>query len=248
YDGLEKALAAFGLDTPGFGADALAAIGVRDEIVEHLQAEIDEALEEREQRYGADVWAQVERFVLLRSIDTLWVDHLTELDDLRRGIGLRGYGGIDPLNEFKKEAYRLYEELRGFIGQQVASTIFRVNVQPAAQPLTETSAGPVGATASAVSGNGDGARAGALAGATAAAGGTPALVGMAAGAARRGIQYQHGDQPAAEADGRAAGSRGAAGTRGAAAGGAQSPDGRKLGRNDPCWCGSGKKFKRCHGA
>ena len=67
--------------------------------------------------------------MLLRTIDTLWVDHLTELDDFRRGVGLRGYGGTDPLVEFKREAFKLYEELRGFIRHQVATTIFRVNVQ-----------------------------------------------------------------------------------------------------------------------
>ena len=55
----------------------------------------------------------VERLVLLRTIDSLWVEHLTELDDMRRGIGLRGYAQQDPLNEFRKEAFRLYEELRG---------------------------------------------------------------------------------------------------------------------------------------
>ncbi len=71
----------------------------------------------------------VERLVLLRSIDQLWVDHLTELDDFRRGVGLRGYGGTDPLVEFKREAFKLYDELRGFIRHQVATTIFRVNVQ-----------------------------------------------------------------------------------------------------------------------
>ena len=75
----------------------------------------------REQQYGAEIWAMVERLVLLRSIDTLWVDHLTELDDFRRGVGLRGYGGTDPLVEFKREAFKLYEELRGFIRHQVAS-------------------------------------------------------------------------------------------------------------------------------
>ena len=79
--------------------------------------------------YGAETWALVERAVLLRAIDPLWVDHLTELDDFRRGVGLRGYGGTDPLVEFKREAFKLYEELRGFIRHQVAATIFRVNVQ-----------------------------------------------------------------------------------------------------------------------
>jgi preprotein translocase subunit SecA len=235
FDGLERALAGLGLAGPDYAADTLAEIAVRSEIVEHLQQAVDNELEQREQRYGAEVWAQVERFVLLRTIDSLWVEHLTELDDLRRGIGLRGYGGIDPLNEFKKEAFRLYEELRGFIQRQVASTIFRVSVQPAAQAqsLTETSAGPISATATTVSSNGD-------APAQPATAAAPALAGLAAAAGvRRGaIQYQHGDQPVA-------GGGSAASPR---AGGASAPDGRKLGRNDPCWCGSGKKFKRCHGA
>ena len=70
----------------------------------------------------------VERLVLLRTIDSLWVEHLTEIDDMRRGIGLRGYAQQDPLNEFRREAYRLYEELRGLIRHQVASSIFRVTV------------------------------------------------------------------------------------------------------------------------
>ena len=68
-----------------------------------------------EAEVGEADWAQVERLVLLRTIDSLWVEHLTELDDMRRGIGLRGYGQQDPLNEFKREAFKLYEELRGFI-------------------------------------------------------------------------------------------------------------------------------------
>ena len=70
----------------------------------------------------------------------LWVDHLTELDDFRRGVGLRGYAGTDPLVEFKREAFKLYEELRGFIRHQVAATIFRVNVQR--RPPVETTPMP----------------------------------------------------------------------------------------------------------
>ena len=101
----------------------------RGGIDEHLLDAAAAQLEEREAELGAETWAQVERPVLLRAIDSLWVDHLTELDDLRRGIGLRGYGGTDPLVEFKREAFKLYEELRGFIRHQVAATIFRVNVQ-----------------------------------------------------------------------------------------------------------------------
>ena len=79
-------------------------------------------------------WGQVERFVLLRTIDSLWVEHLTEIDDMRRGIGLRGYAQQDPLNEFRREAFRMYEELRDLIRHGVASTIFRVTVQKQPPP------------------------------------------------------------------------------------------------------------------
>jgi preprotein translocase subunit SecA len=225
FDGLAHAIDQLGLDGRGVDAASLAEVGVREEILEHLREVVEKALQERAEMYGEDVWSHVERIVLLRTIDTLWVDHLTELDDMRRGIGLRGYGGIDPLNEFKKEAFRLYEEFRGFIRHQVATAIFRVAVQPA--PVqSETAAAPLRATTS-TSGDGAGAVTDSQSRPLAAMAG--ALPGLAAGG-RRGLQYQHGDH--------------------AGAGAAAEADagGQKLGRNEPCWCGSGKKFKRCHGA
>ena len=95
----------------------------------HLRELVDDALDgARQPRSARTDWALVERLVLLRTIDSLWVEHLTELDDMRRGIGLRGYAQQDPLNEFKKEAFGLYEELRALIRHQVATTIFRVTV------------------------------------------------------------------------------------------------------------------------
>ena len=156
FEGLARELNQMGLDGDGLDADSLADIAVREDIIEHLREAVDATLEEREKRHGEEVWAQVERLVLLRTIDTLWVDHLTELDDMRRGIGLRGYGGIDPLNEFKREAFKLYEELRGFISRQVANTIFRVQVTPAAaaQPTTQSATSPFRVTA----GDGNGAQ------------------------------------------------------------------------------------------
>ncbi|HUR16605.1 MAG TPA: preprotein translocase subunit SecA, partial [Candidatus Limnocylindrales bacterium] len=104
FDGLAHEIEQMGLGGDGLDAQGLADIAVRDDILERLREGVDTALEERETRYGAEVWAQIEKFVLLRAIDSLWVDHLTELDDMRRGIGLRGYAGIDPLNEFRREA------------------------------------------------------------------------------------------------------------------------------------------------
>ena len=120
--------------------------------------------------------AQVERIVLVRTIDSLWVEHLTELDDMRRGIGLRGYAQQDPLNEFRREAFRMYEEFRDMIRHGVASSIFRVTVQKQPPP------GGDGAVAQALargaealrSGSGNGAGAGAGAAQPVAAGATVA--------------------------------------------------------------------------
>src|SRR4029453_14313327 len=160
YDGLAREIRQMGIEGEGLDADGLAEIGVREDILEHLRDAFDENLEKREKQYGPEMWAQVERLVLLRNIAQLWADHLTELDDMRRGIGLRGYGGTDPLNEFKREAFKLYEELRGFISKQVANTIFRVQVQATAPPpsgtfpLTQTASSPFRVT----DGDGNGAQ------------------------------------------------------------------------------------------
>jgi preprotein translocase subunit SecA len=234
FDGLAKAIAGMGLDGKDLSADALEDIGVREDVIEHLRAAADAALDAREQQYGEDIWAQVERFVLLRTIDSLWVEHLTELDDMRRGIGLRGYGGIDPLNEFKREAFKLYEELRDLIRRQVANTIFKVTVQAQpqaqAQAQSQTSAGPVQGTATTSEGSGRRPAEQVAAGGAAAQALAPGL----AAARRRGpLNYSAGDQPVADTP-----------RTGPARGDVRA----KLGRNDPCWCGSGKKFKRCHGA
>jgi preprotein translocase subunit SecA len=198
-------------------------------IAEHLREVGDEMLEAKETEVGAEAWATIERFVLLRTIDALWVEHLTELDDMRRGIGLRGYAQQDPLNEFRKEAFRLYEELSGFIRHQVASTIFRVAIQQ--QPQA-----PAGVFA--MPGPGQRARGGIPVGA-----GAGRAVGAGASAANRsGLRAMAGP-----------GVTGTAGTAGIAAGAGQqarpgyTPTGAKIGRNDACWCGSGLKYKKCHG-
>ncbi|CAN5842667.1 preprotein translocase subunit SecA [soil metagenome] len=249
-EGLARAATTMGLTGDGLDADALADLPSREAIVEELVAAATEQLEAREQELGAETWAMVERAVLLRAIDSLWVDHLTELDDFRRGVGLRGYAGTDPLVEFKREAFKLYEELRGFIRHQVASTVFRVNVQRRppveATPMPTLTAAQLAALkASRVpeGGAGNGADAGAVSAAALVAGSVTSSSGASATAelipglrpsgARR-MQLQRGDETV-----------GVAAPAGTAPG--QPPEASKLGRNDPCWCGSGKKFKRCHG-
>src|SRR5688572_15190651 len=168
-DALAAALAAMGLTGEGTTADELWELGSRGAISEHLLDLTDARLAAREQEVGEADWAQVERVVLVRTIDSLWVEHLTELDDMRRGIGLRGYAQQDPLNEFRREAYRMYEEFRDLIRHGVASSIFRVTVQrqpPAggdAAVAQNLSRGVAAIRAS--SGNGAGAGAGAAGGA-----------------------------------------------------------------------------------
>jgi preprotein translocase subunit SecA len=238
-----------GLGADRISHDELLALKSSHAIGEHVREVADKLLETREQDVGPDAWATIERFVLLRSIDTLWVEHLTELDDMRRGIGLRGYSQQDPLNEFKKEAFGLYEELSGFIRHQVANTIFRVQIQ-AQQP-------PQGAFP--MPGPGMAAAGGARTGGTGAGGGRAAATGFSgpgisgtAGAVRN-LTTSGGAGAAAAGSGAAAASGAGGGARVAAGGAGQqarpgfTPTGAKIGRNDACWCGSGNKYKKCHG-
>ena len=175
-------------------------ITLADLVVEHY------GLKQRE--VGEKGTPVLERLVLLRVIDSLWVEHLTAVDDMRRGIGLRAYSQREPLNEFKIEAYRMFDELKSTIRHDVTHTIFRVTVvQPPAPParrMQESRPDVIG----------DGADGTTPGGTTTSSGGGGATV-TAAGAA------------------------------GAAPAGARAA---KIGRNDPCWCGSGKKYKKCHGA
>ncbi len=218
-------LGRMGLGADRIDHDELLELRTSAAVSEHVREVADALLEARETEVGAEGWATIERFVLLRTIDSLWVEHLTELDDMRRGIGLRGYAQQDPLNEFKKEAFRLYEELSGFIRHQVASTIFRVQLQPQPQPQAGAFAMP-----------GPGQR--------------------PAGAARPGVAGRGaavGSGIRAMAGPGVSGTSGTATAAGAGAAGQQArpgytPSGAKIGRNDACWCGSGRKYKKCHGA
>ena len=251
-EGLATALEAMGLDGPGTTPDEIWDIGSRDAIIEHLRTLADDKLAARAEDVGEHDWSMVERLVLLRTIDSLWVDHLTELDDMRRGIGLRGYAQQDPLNEFRREAFRMYEEFRDIIRHQVASTVFRVTVQR--QPPAAAGGDPAVASALAAGaarlagGNGAGRAARVPAGARAgSAGGAsgPAVAGggLPTGPLARNVHERLGDEPVAGATG--AGS--AAGAPPGTPRPGYTPTGERIGRNDPCWCGSGAKYKKCHG-
>ncbi|MGH2513815.1 MAG: SEC-C metal-binding domain-containing protein, partial [Candidatus Limnocylindrales bacterium] len=267
-EGLSVAVRALGLEAEGTTEDDLWDLGSREAIRDHLRELVDAKLTAKEAEVGETDWTMIERIVLLRTIDSLWVEHLTELDDMRRGIGLRGYAQQDPLVEFRREAFNLYAELRGFIRHQLASSILRVTITrqdpPAAQPLAgpgqpavdgRTSAGGAGAAGAGAAGAGASGGAGAASGSGRRAGTVPtgeagraavagnAILGSIArglpsAPVARGVREQLGD----EVVGTPAGSNGSGALRPGFA-----PDGRRMGRNDVCFCGSGLKYKKCHG-
>jgi preprotein translocase subunit SecA len=256
-EALVAALKAMGLDGPGTSEDDLWEIGNREEILDHLLELADARLDAREgdlrqaavaegrdPAAGEAEWALVERLVLLRTIDSLWVEHLTEIDDMRRGIGLRGYAQQDPLNEFRREAFELYGELRGLIRHQVASTIFRVTItrQPHVHsPLEQSLAAGAQALAGAAAGAGAGGAAGPAGGGPAGARpGGPRPVGPVIGGNLPADPMARARPPGGN------GSNGGAGGAGQAKPGF-TPSGARIGRNDICWCGSGLKYKKCHG-
>ena len=205
----------------------------REELVELLVQDARAAYTRREEEFGTDLMRYLERQILLQIIDNRWREHLYEMDYLREGIHLRGFAQIDPLVAYKNEGFTMFRELMNAIWEEFARLIFHVEVQvspaqaqqmftPAAAPSgVQYSGGTPDEQPSPLSQAGAGAAAGAS---TATAAGGPQQPAAA--------PAQPGPQPAEPA---------AASTR-------VKGEHEKIGRNDPCWCGSGKKYKKCHGA
>jgi len=106
-------------------------LGSADKIIDFLTKTLLQAYDSREKQVGQGIMREIEKFVWLQSIDRLWIDHLDAMDDLREGVGLRGYGQQDPLVEYKKEAFASFEKLMAMIEEEVIRRVFRVQV---AQP------------------------------------------------------------------------------------------------------------------
>jgi preprotein translocase subunit SecA len=261
-------------------------------LTEVMQADALAAYERRENEYGAEVMREIERRVVLSVLDRKWREHLYDMDYLREGIGLRGYGQRDPLIEYQREGFDMFNAMMDGIREESVGTLFNVQVQFQENPIVEdttdgTPGIPAGGPAPAAGPTAGGATAG-RAGAQAA--GTPAgpRHSAPAGARQAGAAAPRQGAPAGARPGAPAGPRagGPAGLRAAGLGGAPtapvvpaglaprrpqrmqysgpSEDGgapevqgsrpgdgadpfATAGRNDPCPCGSGRKFKRCHG-
>jgi preprotein translocase subunit SecA len=171
-----------------------------DEINSFLINIVKDVYNQKEKQVPPEIMRQVERFVNLSVIDSLWMDHLDGVDDLREGIGLRGYGQKDPLVEYKHEAFNMFERLIAAIDDEVVHRIFKVQIQIAPEQIEQMKKQQEELLKKAQ-----------IAGQKV-DGSSPSSGLIASNAI-----HQPADQQT-----------------------------NKLGRNDPCWCGSGKKWKKCH--
>jgi preprotein translocase subunit SecA len=214
---LHEASRTFGLEPAA--VNALDLDGKKpDEIGDELWALAKQSYEGKEQILGEEMLRRFEREVALQIVDTQWKDHLYSLDHLKEGIGLRGYGQRDPLVEYKKESFALFQDMRGRVEEEIVRTLFSMRIAPvedAPRPMVAAAS----RRAAPLTLNNPGAEA------------IPAFAAARSSARAEGM---------AEAP------------RPARTGGddARKPVRReepKVGRNDPCPCGSGKKYKKCHG-
>ncbi|TML10252.1 MAG: preprotein translocase subunit SecA [Actinobacteria bacterium] len=195
----------------------------RETLIEDFTEEAQERYAAKEEELGSELMRELERFIILQVVDTRWREHLENMDYLREGSHLRAMAQKDPLVEYTAEGHIMFEELNAAIREEVVGHLFHAQLEPQdadeLQRLQEAQA-----------------------------------------AEAAGLAYEHEQAAGAQAIGMAAagdgGGNGASVTAGGvfAGGGAVSTMQRtvsehdKVGRNDPCWCGSGKKFKKCHGA
>jgi preprotein translocase subunit SecA len=203
----------FGLDLPV--DDWAKEEGIADEEIKtRLNDSVERLFAQKAAQYGPDVWRQVEKSVLMQLFDQSWKDHLLHLDHLRQGIGLRAYGQKDPLNEYKREAFNLFNDLLTGLREQVVSLLstLQLRMEPPPMPAMPAQMQEVHEDPS--------------------------------------LAMSMQDDPAfdpADPDG------GGVATlpRPRAAKAARDPNDPstwgKVARNAPCPCGSGKKFKHCHG-
>jgi len=195
-----------------------------DEIRDALWAKVVARYVDKEHIVPREILTKVERDLMLQIVDQQWKDHLYSLDHLKEGIGLRGYGQRDPLVEYKKESFALFQDMRRRIEEEIVRYLWWL------KPVVERE------------------------------GGEPTIAAPVRPAPRKAaLNYNNPAQerPSVFTQPAAPGAGGddlMQAPRPARGGGDDAPiktvkrDEPKVGRNDPCWCGSGKKFKKCHGA
>jgi preprotein translocase subunit SecA len=185
----------FGIDLKTAGVDlhAMPPAAVKDAVIEA----VNRRYEQKESSIGPEMMRLHEKYILLQVIDQLWKDHLLNVDHLKEGIGLRGYGQRDPLIEYKKESYEIFQEMMELIQDRVVKYLWKTEV-----------------------------------------------VVEREGERQNEVQRVQRAMPPQKPKAQPMVFSGAGGSSGPAQIQRKEP---KIGRNDPCWCGSGKKYKKCHG-
>jgi len=218
-----------------FVAEDLDEATTTEQVTESLVTEALELYAERDESLpgGEETARQLERDVMLQIIDQRWRDHLADMDYLREGINLRAMGNQDPLVAWERESFAMFEKLMEGITDDYLRYIFHVQV------LTEQAPEPDLGQANYIAADDPVQDAGPMA---------AALAGQVVMEAEMALSQEPASNGAAS-DGPATNGRP---NRGPETAEIQAPivksEHEKLGRNQPCWCGSGKKFKLCHGA
>jgi preprotein translocase subunit SecA len=192
----------------------------REELVEEFVDDAQDAYAKKEEDLGSELMREVERFLVLQVVDVRWREHLESMDYLREGIHLRAMAQKDPLSEYRAEGHILFQELRATIREEVLRYLFHLEIEPEQ-----------------------------------AAGLASERPGSPNGGARGDLVYEHESVAGADAIQAAGGGAGAGTAVLAPPGGGGVPQQEqrvasewdRVGRNDPCPCGSGKKYKKCHG-
>jgi preprotein translocase subunit SecA len=213
-------------------------------IEERIVAAADRKMAEKTANYGSDLMRMAEKSLLLQILDQTWKDHLLSLDHLRQGINLRAYAQRDPLNEYKREAFELFEGMLVNLRQQVTSVLshveLRVEPPPEPPPFAEFSFGEPGPI-------GQGEAAAELEREEAMAEAETHPSGLAPNGEARG-RTSRSPRATQRGNGSAGGSgRGRASERSGERLSAPRAPWAGTPRNAACPCGSGKKFKHCHG-
>ncbi|HEY0875574.1 MAG TPA: preprotein translocase subunit SecA [Vicinamibacterales bacterium] len=219
YPALRNAVAeVYGLDPAELESIPLDTMNT-DEMVDALWQPIIAKYEAKEKLVPVEILRKVERDIMLQLVDAQWKDHLYSLDHLKEGIGLRGYGQRDPLVEYKKESYALFQAMKDRIDEEMVRYLWRLTPVlsedgQAASPVRRAAPRPAQITMSGPATAAQPSAFGAFGGGTTTAGSAPRPARVGGDDAVKQVKR---DEP-------------------------------KVGRNDPCPCGSGKKYKKCHGA
>jgi preprotein translocase subunit SecA len=217
-EGLRKyLLEMFGLDLAKAGVDPDQLN--RQELGDSIFGKLQELYNNKEKQLGPDSMRYHERMIMLSVLDTQWKDHLLNMDHLKEGIGLRGYGQHDPLVEYKRESFDMFEQMMQRFQEETARYLFHMQLVEAPS---------ISAAAAAGDGNGDQQQA------------PPPRKRASTSIDELEAQFQRRKQRELQ-EARMAGSNGNTSPQQVVRGQA------KVGRNDPCPCGSGKKYKKCHG-